>query len=92
MPNGCQWGNERANTKGVDICNFDSISVLSVQIVTLNKNLKNLEISTMHVSPYFLSCKLCGQGGHIGVEYQVGNLFYSSSEQATFISFYFLWW
>ena len=41
----------------------------------------------MSLSPYFLFCELCGQGGHISVDCQVGNPFYSSFEQPDFISY-----
>ncbi|XP_052172200.1 uncharacterized protein LOC127788130 [Diospyros lotus] len=39
-------------------------------------------------SSHFLSCELCGRGGHASVDCQVGNPFSSSSsEQANFISY-----
>ncbi|XP_052199599.1 uncharacterized protein LOC127806389 [Diospyros lotus] len=89
--NSYQWDNERANKKGVGIYNVDSITALSVQIAELNKNLGNLGVSTMNASSsssHFLSCELCGRGGHASVDCQVGNPFSSSlSEQANFISY-----
>ncbi|XP_052185205.1 uncharacterized protein LOC127796840 [Diospyros lotus] len=80
--NSYQWDNERVNKKGVGIYNVDSITALSVQIAELNKNLGNLGVSAMNASSsssssHFLSCELCGRGGHASVDCQVGNPFSS---------------